>query len=323
MKKLKLLLAGSAVLAWVLPYAQTVTLTNKVKAETVANIARSLTENYVYLDTAKKMAALILEQLNTGAYDTIKTPGVFSNRLTADLLSVYHDGHLSISYNAPAEDINRGIDTAAENERRLAFRRSVNFGWNKAEILTGNTGYLQIAGFFAPDSAAKAMAEAALCFVSNSNALVIDLRGNMGGSPDMVSYICGFFFARKTHLNDLYTRSSNTTAQYWAVPAGILNRLNQIPIYVLTSHQTFSAGEEFCYDLQTQRRATIIGEATGGGAHPVSPFSAGNGFTSNVPFARAINPITGKNWEGKGVQPDIYCVAGDALNIALSVISHK
>jgi C-terminal processing protease CtpA/Prc len=303
--------------------AQTGKLTKKVKSETVANISASLKANYIYLDTAIKMGGFIQRQLKSGSYDTIQTPVILAARLTADLLSVYLDGHLSISYDPAFTTANGKTDTIMEKERMLRFRKRVNFGFDKAEILPGNIGYLKIGGFFEPDSAAKIMTLAAFRFVSNSESLIIDLRNNMGGDPRMVSFICGLFFNQKTHLNDLYSRKDKSTTAYWSIPDTFLRAFYMMPIYILTSKRTFSAGEELTYDLQTQKWAIIIGEITGGGAHPVLPFTVGNGFVANVPHARAINPITESDWELVGVKPDKDVPADQALDFVLSMINHK
>ncbi|WP_183558015.1 S41 family peptidase [Mucilaginibacter sp. SP1R1] len=166
------------------------------------------------------------------------------------------------------------------------------------------------------------MVVAALRFVSNSQYLILDLRDNRGGDPDMVNYVCGFFFKTRTHLNDLYERRNKSATAYWTAPNSILNTLKTIPIYVLTSNKTFSAGEELTYDLQTQKRAIVIGDTTGGGAHPVQPFAVENGFVANIPFARAINPITKTNWETIGVKPDIAAAADTALDVAIDNIKN-
>jgi len=323
MKLFKLMLLLLVTLAYSGVKAQTTRLTNRVKAQTVTNIVASLKENYIYLDTAIKMGRFIQQQFKSGGYDTIQTPVVFASRLTADLLSVYHDGHLSISYDPAFTMANGKTDTIMEKNRRLKFRKKVNFGFDKAAILPGNIGYLKIGGFFEPDSSAKEMTLAAFRFVSNSESLIIDLRNNMGGSPGMVSFICGFFFSKKTHINDLYSRKDKSTSAFWAIPDTSLKTLYTVPVYILTSNNTFSAGEELTYDLQTQKRALVIGEHTGGGAHPVQPFPVGNGFMANVPFARAINPITKSDWESTGVKPDKYIPADHALDTALDMIRHK
>jgi hypothetical protein len=298
-------------------------LSMKVKAQTVSNLSKSLEKNYVYLDTAVKMGRYILHQLKSGSYDSVKTPQDFASRLTSDLLKVYHDGHLSIDYEPNTIKLSSSTNAEKEANRKLEFRRKVNFGFGKVEILDENIGYLTINGFFEPDYKSKTMALAAFRFISNSDNLVIDLRNNMGGDPSMVSFICGFFFNKKTHLNDIYSRKDKSLTSYWAIPDTILNALHSIPIYILTSNRTFSAGEEFAYDLQKQKRAKIVGEVTGGGAHPVQAFVLDNGFVANVPYARAINPITKSDWESIGVKPDNLTSADHALDTVLKMIKHN
>ena len=323
MKILKTTLLLIMVISIGIASGQTTKLTKRIKSETVVSICGSLKANYIYLDTANKMGSFIQRQLKSGSYDTIKTPGEFALRLTYDLLSIYHDGHLSISYDPTFTATNGKTDTVMEKERMLKFRKRVNFGYDKVEVLPGNIGYIKVGGFFEPDSAAKIMTLAAFRFVSNSEFLVIDLRNNMGGDPRMVSFICGLLFSQKTHLNDLYSRKDKSTTEYWAIPNTTLRAFYKMPIYILTSSRTFSAGEELSYDLQTQKRATVIGETTGGGAHPVQPFPVGNGFVANVPFARAINPISKSDWETVGVKPDKNVPSNQALDFVLRMINHK
>lgn len=295
-------------------------LTKKIKGETIAGISKSLKENYIFLDTAIRMGDFISRQFKMGVYDTIQTPSVFANKLTTDLMSVYQDGHLSITYDPRAAELEEKPDTVAQRTRRLQFRKEVNFGMEKAEIMPGNIGYLKLKGFFPPDQEAKIAVTAALQFVSNSNALIIDLRDNRGGDPAAVSFFCGFFFKEKTHLNDLYCRHDRSYIQFWAIPETSLQSLKTIPIYILTNNHTFSAGEELAYDLQAQHRALIVGERTGGGAHPVAPEPIGSGFTANIPNSRAINPITKTNWEGVGVRPDKEVIGDNALETGLKLI---
>jgi C-terminal processing protease CtpA/Prc len=132
----------------------------------------------------------------------------------------------------------------------------------------------------------------------------------------MVALIYTYLFAEPTHLNDLWQRKDNTTQQYWTLPYVPGKRLDGKPVYVLTSKQTFSGAEEFCYNLKNLKRATLVGETTGGGAHPVSGHRIDEHFIIGVPFARAINPISKTNWEGTGVEPDVKVSAAEALTTA-------
>ena len=139
----------------------------------------------------------------------------------------------------------------------------------------------------------------------------------------MVAYISSYLFSESTHLNDLYNRKENSTTQYWTLPYVPGKRLAGKPVYLLTSKRTFSGAEEFSYNLKNLKRATIIGETTGGGAHPVSGHRIDDHFMIGVPFARAVNPISKTNWEGTGVEPDVKIPANEALDEAKKMATEK
>jgi C-terminal processing protease CtpA/Prc len=164
----------------------------------------------------------------------------------------------------------------------------------------------------------------AMNFLANTDALVIDLRENGGGQPDMVQLFCSYLFdAQPVHLNDLYFRPMDQTRQFWTLPWLPGKRYLDKDVYVLTSHFTFSGAEECTYNLQTQKRARIVGETTGGGANPGGPVELTKNLTAFVPTGRAINPITGSNWEGTGVEPDVQVPAKMALETAQSLALRK
>ena len=299
------------------------TVLNRDQKETIVNeLSEMLQQNYVYPDTARAMAKNVQAQWQNGAYDSLDRPGLLAAALSRDLWSVYHDGHLKVRYQPElALSIGKGSEVSAEDRRKiLEYNRQMNFGFNKIEILNGNIGYLKFNMFVEVSKESKETVEAAFRFVQHVHALVIDLRENGGGEPDMVRYICNFLFAKRTHLNDIYSRRDNTTGEFWTTPDKELTALMTVPVYLLTSKATFSGAEEMAYDLQTQKRAVVVGEVTGGGAHPVEPRAISNGFVLFVPFARAINSVTKTNWETKGVQPDIITTADSALDKALEQI---
>jgi C-terminal processing protease CtpA/Prc len=132
----------------------------------------------------------------------------------------------------------------------------------------------------------------------------------------MVTLLCSFFFQKRTRLTTMFTRESGRAEDIWSDetrPGGIAD---SVPVYVLTSRRTFSAGEAFAYQLQMLKRATIVGEVTGGGARPARPRRIDDHFFMNVPYARMINPVSGTDWEGVGVQPDVRVPEGEALETA-------
>lgn len=133
----------------------------------------------------------------------------------------------------------------------------------------------------------------------------------------MVALISSYLFGEEpVHLNSIYWRDEDATQQYWTLPYVSGKRLDDKPVYVLTSRDTFSGGEEFAYNLQTRQRAILVGETTGGGAHPGASYRLHPHFEAFIPVGRAINPISQENWEGRGVVPDISISAEEALDVA-------
>jgi C-terminal processing protease CtpA/Prc len=197
-----------------------------------------------------------------------------------------------------------------------------NCTFSKLEILNHNIGYVKFGAFPDPDICGPTVV-AAMNFVAHTDALIFDLRENHGGDPSMVDFMVSYLFREPTHINELTNRHDNTTHQYWTLPWVPGPRFVDQPVYVLTSHDTFSGGEEFTYDLKAQKRATIVGETTGGGAHPVRGMPAGDHFAIGVPFGRPINPVTKGDWEGKGVEPDVKVSAADALTTAEKLAADK
>ncbi len=197
-----------------------------------------------------------------------------------------------------------------------------NCAFEKVEVLPGNIGYLKFNGFMDPGVCAPTVV-AAMGFLAHTGALIFDLRGNGGGDPAMVTFVASYLFDKPTHLNDLYNRKEDSTRQFWTLPYVPGERLPKQPVFVLTSKRTFSGAEEFAYDLKNQKRATIVGETTGGGAHPVGGHVVADYFMLGVPFAKAVNPISKTNWEGTGVEPDVKVSAADALATAEKLATEK
>jgi C-terminal processing protease CtpA/Prc len=195
------------------------------------------------------------------------------------------------------------------------FRLS-NYGFQKLEHFEHNIGYLDLRGFV-PEHLGRETAIGAMKFLANSDAIIIDLRKNGGGDPKMVQLICSYFFDKKIHLNSLYWRHTDRTVEYWTLDEVEGKRMPDVPLFILTSNRTFSGAEEFCYNMQTRERATLIGETTGGGANPGGTFNINDQFSIFIPTGRAINPVTKTNWEGVGVKPDIKIDADKALDRAL------
>jgi hypothetical protein len=286
------------------------------RAEVIAGVLKELIKSYVDPEKAKDLEAAIRSRQKNGDYDTITSATALARTLTAHLREVSHDKHLHVDY-MPSFPGGPGPRPGPANRDQMGKRLAArNYGFKKLERLEGNVGYLELEGFLPAEFAAETAA-AAMSFLANTDALIIDLRHNGGGDPTMVAFLCSYFFdAQPVHLNDLYHRPDNRTHQWWTLPYVPGRRYLGKEVYVLTSQRTFSAAEEFAYDLQCLKRATIVGETTGGGAHPGMGRRINDHFAMFVPTGRAINPVTKTNWEGTGVKPDIEVPAEKALGTA-------
>ena len=282
-----------------------------------------LKEYYIYPAGAQKMADAVLAHEKAGDYDKITDGNAFAAKLTSDMQAVTHDRHLHVNYSPfkmPTE-----IEGGASTNEEERFRKDIeheNCGWEKIEILPGNIGYAKF-NQFAPPDWCGATVVSAMNFLSHVDAMIFDLRDNGGGDPRMVDMVVSYLFDKSTHINDLYYRKGDHTTQYWTLPYLPGARLATQPVYVLTSSRTFSGGEEFCYDLKSLKRATLVGETTGGGAHPVSAHRIDDHFMIGVPEGRPINPITHQDWEGTGVAPDVPVKADDAPSTAEKLANQK
>jgi hypothetical protein len=282
-----------------------------------------LNEFYVFPETAKKMGEAVKARQKKGEYDSVTDGDAFAKMLTDNFHEVSHDKHLRVNFNpAPMPDRPEGPPDAEALARYRKDMERMNCGFDKVEILSGNVGYLKF-GMFADPVVCGPTAVAAMNFLANVDAIIFDLRENGGGDPKMIAFLSTYLFSEPTHLNDLWERKGDSTHQYWTLPYVPGKRLDGKPAYVLTSKQTFSGAEEFSYNLKNLKRATIIGETTGGGAHPVSGHRIDDHYMIGVPFARAISPISKTNWEGTGVEPDVKVPAAEALAMAQKLAAEK
>jgi hypothetical protein len=287
------------------------------RQQVVEAAARELNARYVFPDVAKRVETTLSQNIKNKAYDGIDDAIKFAERLTEDIQAVTHDKHIRVRYSEkPIPERVRGEPSAedqAEFRRQAAAR---NFGVERVERLPANIGYIELRGFEPADLAGEAIA-AAMTLLANTDALIIDLRRNGGGDPSTVALMSSYLFDERTHLNSFYNREGDRTTQYWTqdwVPGKRFGKSK--PIYVLTAKRTFSAAEEFSYNLKNLKRGTIVGETTGGGAHPGGLRRLNAHFSVFVPDGRAINPITKTNWEGVGVEPDVKVPPEDALRTA-------
>lgn len=294
--------------------------TNSIIVKAVVDsLSRQILKYYVFKPAAQKMSEFIKLQLSLGKYASITNPYLLAAKLTDDVRSVHLDEHFHVDFNPTiAHEISGDVEDIPKMVAdKLEEDRAKNFGFKKVEILNGNIALLEISSFARLNKFSKQAADAALNFVANANALIIDLRYGVGGSPEMVNYIVGHFFKTRTHTIDIEIRSENTTLNYFTSPDSSQTKLHNIPIFILTSYKTFSAAEGLAFELQYLKRATIVGEVTRGGAHTVTYRPLSNGFVADIPFGRAMTPDTRINWERVGVVPNIKEKADMALTTAV------
>lgn len=318
----------------------------------IQEINSQLNRTYVFPDKAQLIANHLQSQLKKGAYESITDPGILAEKISDDIQSVQKDGHLRVHYRPDSHaetseppqmmgrksglvqmgpngggqrmgpNGDRGLRLAAGPGALtdLPHAQAENFYLRKLEVLPGNIGYLQLNGFTGFVEEAKPVFTGAFRYLVNTEAIIIDLRNGGGGSGQMAAQICSYLFPKRTRLNEIYNRLSNTTTVAWAGPERGENMKLSMPIYILTSKRTFSAGEDFTYALQATKRALVVGETTGGGAHPTSIVDVGQGFVASIPHSRSYNQITKSNWEGTGVIPNIPAPVDEALQKAQEVI---
>ena len=295
-------------------------LSRAEKQQVTVSLGKLLTESYVFPDIGEKAAKRLASNLADGAYDAIVDPAEFGDRLTADVVAATADKHFRLAFDPQqvAEDRKGTQDEDQPPEERLADARRDNFGFADARILDGNIGYIDLTGFedleYAADTAAAAMA-----LVANADALIIDLRRNHGGDSAMAQFLSSYFFdAESVPLFDLHAREKNgrVLTQYRTLPYVPGVRTPHRDLYLLTSNFSFSASEGFAYSLQNRKKATVVGETTGGGANMWTGMVVSDRFYAHMPTTAPIDPVTGTNWEGVGVEPDIAVPAKDALMAA-------
>jgi len=290
------------------------TLDRAARQQLVDAMLQQLSDYYVFPAKAAEIDKAVRARLARGEYDQITSAKQFAATVTEQLQAVAHDKHLRLaySYKTLPEHLGRGGPSEAQMGR-------LNYGFERVERLPGNIGYVDFRNFV-PAELGKETVAAVFNFLANTDAIIFDLRKNGGGDPAMVAQMVSYLFGPEpVHLNDIYWRygASERKDEFWTEKNVLGKRYGRAKdVYVLTSNRTFSGGEEFTYDLKTLKRATVIGETTGGGANPGGPFRLSDHFAVMVPRGHAVNPITKTNWEGIGVEPDVKVPVDDALKTA-------
>lgn len=300
---------------------------NKTTNDSVVQmLAAKLETQYVHPEKGAAAAKTIRQYQKEKRYSGITDATTLATKLTADLQGLLHDKHLRVSYSAdvlaPVEAMQTEIPES-EKARYADYLRHDNYGIANLSVLKGNIGYIDFKYFCTPEFAGDSYA-AMMNYVAGTDALIIDLR-KCGGSqsPDAIPFIASYLFDKPVHLNDLYWRKGNITQQQWTYAHVPGKRYLHKPVYVLTSKATFSGAEELAYDLQSLKRAMLLGGVTGGGANSGGDVTLAPHFSVFMPSGTAINPVTKTNWEGTGVVPDSIMNPNMALHAAtMAALDH-
>lgn len=295
------------------------------RAAVVQTLSAKLNANYIDPAVAERVGKAIANKNAAGGYASATSAQAFSAALSQDLRDLSQDLHFRAlvddDFREPSGDA--GLPSRADMAAWRDNTERQGFGIDKLERLPGNIGYIEIRSFGGLTEFVGPAYSAAMSLMAGTEALIIDLRRNGGGSPVNVAYLMSHFFplGDTRHLIDIYSRPENTTTQFWTVPT-VAQRYDK-PVYVLTSARTGSGAEDCAYDFQAQQRGTLVGETTYGASNPVRRVSAGHGIVVAIPSARTTNFVTKTNWEHVGVKPEIAVPAAQALQTAHATILRK
>jgi retinol-binding protein 3 len=303
--------------------APDLTITPAYRSAIIDSVAARLGNGYFNQERASFIRAQLANQKVRKSYDTLTSGAALTAALSRDLKAWSGDRHLNVLFSAQARPLPKsgGVD-AEMAARELERARSRNFGFHALERLTGNIGYLEIGRFEAAELAGATL-NAAMQFLANTDALIIDLRGNGGGHADMVALMASYFLAEQTRLATLERRNARDNDQIWSASYVPGPRYLDRPVFVLTSSRTFSGAEGLTYDLKHFAHATVVGEKTRGGANPGGVQQIDEHFAVFVPTARVVHAATGTNWDADGITPDVAVAAADAKRTALKLALEK
>ena len=278
----------------------------------VEQVLTVLDQYYVYPKIAEKMRDHVTNKVELGDYDGARSPMVLIELLQSDLREASQDGHISLQLVTPKVDRTSHIQPSKKNDLKIysdSFAHSAG-----VEI-----AYLALNKFSDGPNTRERLSEAMRSFTT-SDALIIDLRDNIGGDPNLVALLSSYFVDSGTLLWSILDRNGDSVID---VRSSGVTQQYKGDVCVLISKTTYSAAEAFTYTLKHLDRACVIGEPSGGGAHLVTMKSVNDEIDIRIPIARAYNPITKSNWEGDGVIPTIEVESRLAKEAAIKHLSNR
>lgn len=306
------------------------------RGEVLEATAALLEARYLDADKGRELASMLREARREGRFAGIAEPEAYASALTAALQETVPDLHLRMNY-LPEREFAPGTEAEQAASRRDDSGRvrqvvrtgridprtveqiaRSNFGVDRVEHLPGNIGYLKLTQFV-PVELSRESLDAAIALVAHSDAVIVDLRGNIGGAPPTVGHLLSAFFSADREPVTLHAsenRAMGVRSEVVTDPALSRPKLAQAPLYVLTDARTGSAAEMFAYAARRAGRATLVGENTAGAGNGATRHSVGNGFALLLSEWKVL---TGPGWERIGVKPDIEVPADQALERALAL----
>ena len=302
-------------------HSQNDPISQENKREIIDSLCQLIDIHYNNEDMAIQLSKMLSKNQKKGKYkDLIQYPE-FARQIHLDMYQLCKDPHIALMYNP---EVVAQSQESNDNEylNNLLDDNHINYGFEQVKILPGNVGYLKLNRFPYP-SDVEPVASGALAFLSNSDALIIDMRDNKGGYMEMVQFLMSYFFRYPTLINTMYQRSKDSTTQFYTYPYPHGEPMDSTDIYILTSWRTFSAGEWFTYTMQSNNKAMVIGEKTRGGASPTAMFYLKDKLIASIPNCLSIDPNTKTHFNAVGIQPDSVCNRQIALETAHQIALEK
>jgi retinol-binding protein 3 len=325
----KLLLALLAIGFQLYGFSQdTLTIDSKTKEKVINKVASIMQEKYVFAEIGEKMANFIHSQYKNGEYNSFTEVKPFCKKLTTDLRTICNDKHVFVFYSPEeAYDVRAANNMLPQEqidklkEKFIISDKRRNYGFQKLEILEGNIGYLKLT--YCPNISAAETCIAAMGFLANTDAIIIDLRDNGGGEGIGGVFESYFFTPDRVYLGESFFRDTTLNTESWTLPYVPGKRMSDTDLYILTNSRTFSAAEGFTYGLQQIKRAVVVGETTKGGAHPIDVLIVEGAILTQVSIGYSYHKTSKTNWEGVGIKPDIEATSENALHVAhISALKH-
>lgn len=306
----------------------TTSVSAAARAALVNALSDSLINGYIYEKTGRMLADSLKSELVSGAYDSFGTGESFAERVTQTLRRISNDRHLGVRYGMMPQaggPVRRRVAPESTSRRPAPSVSGISpvislpeYGFESAQILPGNIGYLDLRGFSGDPGAIQAV-DSVMALFANTKAIIIDIGRNRGGGPQVIQHLSAYLFDKPTHLVTSYARGMDAPIERWTTTSVPGKRLPKTPVYVLTSRSTISAAESFAFGLKNHNRITIVGERTAGGGHfgafvPLTP-----GFSMFLPRGRTYDPRTNQGWEAEGLKPDVDVPYERALETALTL----